>query len=202
MIILFICIIFFSAAVHEYAHGWMAVKLGDPTAKLSGRLSLNPLVHIDILGTIILPLVFILLSRGNIAFGYAKPMPINPYHFKNPKKALMLIGLSGPAINLLLVGLLILLKRLLLWDMIQETLTWTITINLILAIFNLLPIPPLDGSRIIAAFLPYKIFNHYIKLEKMGLILIFVLLLSGFFHWGVLPITQSLLNIFGVKDYF
>ena len=101
-IILFIIILFFSITMHEFAHGWVAYKLGDLTPKHSGRLTLNPLAHINLFGTVLLPILILIISRGLFSFGYAKPVPINPYNFKNPKKDIRWVGAAGPGSNIII----------------------------------------------------------------------------------------------------
>ncbi len=198
-----ILILLVSITFHEYAHGLMASKLGDPTPKQSGRLSLNPLVHIDLFGTIILPIVLLILSTRLIgqpfAIGYAKPVPINPYHFKNPKKDTALVGLAGPLMNILIAVALSLLIRVR-FPLFIEAIVLGIMINLILAIFNLTPIPPLDGSKLLLPFLPKKTARNYLKLEPYGFFIIALLLMSGFFKWFIFPlVTLILVNLLGIS---
>lgn len=198
-----ILILFISITFHEYAHGWMASKLGDPTPKQAGRLSLNPLVHIDPFGTIILPIILLILSTRIIgqpfAFGYAKPVPINPYHFRNPKKDIALVGLAGPLMNILIAMLLSLLVRFK-FPIFAEAIVLGILINLILAIVNLIPIPPLDGSKILVSFLSKKIAYRYLKIEPYGFFIILLLLMSRFFEWFVFPLATTIsIYLLGIK---
>ena len=200
-IILLIIILLYSITLHEYAHGLMAYKLGDNTPKISGRLTINPIKHIDILGTIIMPILLIIVTNGVFAFGYAKPVPINPYNFKNPRKDIMWVGLAGPASNFLIALILSIILRMgLLEGVIKEALQYGVVINLILFIFNLIPIPPLDGSRIVSAFLSYKNAYRYLKLETAGFIIIILLLVNGMFEWFLKPALRVLLNIMGLND--
>ena len=200
-IILLIIILLFSITIHEYAHGLMAYKLGDNTPKISGRLTINPLKHIDILGTIIMPILLIIVTNGIFAFGYAKPVPINPYNFKNPRKDIMWVGLAGPASNFLIALILSIILRMdLLGGIIKEALQYGVVINLILFIFNLIPLPPLDGSRIVSAFLSYKTAYRYLKLETVGFIIIILLLVNGMFEWFLKPALRVLLNIMGLNN--
>lgn len=198
MALFFLLILYISITLHEYSHGWVAYKLGDPTPKESGRLTLNPLAHIDPFGTVIMPLLLIILSRGTFAFGYAKPVPINPYHFRNPKKDILWVGLSGPAANFGIALFLSLLVKLPFPAFILEILVWGVVINLILAIFNLLPIPPLDGSRVVAALLPYRASYIYLKMEMAGFFIVVALIMLGFFDWFLFPIVRTMLSILGI----
>ena len=198
-----ILILFVSITFHEYAHGWVASKLGDPTPKQSGRLSLNPLVHIDPFGTIILPIILLVISTRIIGqpftFGYAKPVPINPYHFKNPKKDIALVGLAGPSMNILIAIVLSLLLRMG-FPLFTQAIILGIMVNLILAIFNLVPIPPLDGSKLLIPFLSKKAIGIYLKLEPYAFLIIALLLMSGFFKWFILPLVSLILfSLLGVN---
>ncbi len=178
-----IFILLFSAIFHEVGHGYVAYRLGDPTAKNLNRLSFNPMVHIDLYMTIIMPLVLIL--SGLPAFGGAKPVPVNPYRFRgvSPRKGMMLVALGGPLVNFALALIALLLihvsHALGLPDFCNIFLFYTLFINMILGAFNMIPIPPLDGSRVLAAFLPIDKANSYMKLERYGLFIIFGLILIG-----------------------
>jgi len=200
-ILLIITILLFSITFHEYAHGLIAYKLSDNTPKISGRLTINPIKHIDILGTIIMPFLLIIITRGTFAFGYAKPVPINPYNFKNPRKDIMWVGLAGPASNFLIAFLLsMVLKMELLGGIAKEAIQYGVVINLILFVFNLIPIPPLDGSRVVSAFLSYKNAYRYLKLETVGFIIIILLLVNGMLDWFLKPILRILLHIMGLNN--
>jgi Zn-dependent protease len=178
---------------HEVAHGFMAYKLGDPTAKNAGRLSLNPLKHIDPFGTVLMPLL--LLAMGGPVFGYAKPVPYNPRYFKNIRKGDMMVGLAGPAANLImaLVGTLVLfvvahvdaqVTQSSLVYYVEVACYLFIMLNLYLMFFNLIPLPPLDGSSILLFFLPKKYLPQYYKVQQyaMPIFLIVVILLPSFLH--------------------
>jgi Zn-dependent protease len=188
--IFLVLLLFISITLHEFFHGWTAYKLGDPTPKDAGRLTLNPLKHLDVFGTFILPVLLLLISRGTFSFGYAKPVPINPYHFRNPKRDIMWVGLAGPLVNLAIAIFLVTLLKFKI-PFFEQVFFEGMIINLMLAIFNLFPLPPLDGSKIIAAFLPSRISYRYLKMELAGFIVIAALLFTGFFDW----FTQTLITV-------
>lgn len=175
--IIIIIIFLFSAIFHEISHGWMANCLGDPTAKLSGRLSLNPLKHLDPIGSVILPIMLILL-KSNIIFGWAKPVPINPFNLRDKKYGQAKTALAGPLANItlaLVFGLLIrfpLFPHSPFWINMAMIFGYICWINLLLAIFNLIPIPPLDGSHILFALLPPCLENLKIFLSRYGFFLL------------------------------
>ncbi len=198
-VILLLFILFFSLTLHEYAHGWVAYKLGDPTAKASGRLTLNPLAHIDPFGTIILPILLLIISHWNFSFGWAKPVPINPYQFKNPKKDILWVGLAGPLANFFLAIFFILILKVFNYSFLPEILKEAIVINIIFVVFNLVPIPPLDGSRIASALLPFKLSLLYRKIEPFGVFIVMFLVMIGFFRWFILPIVIFILSLLKIK---
>ena len=173
----------FSLTIHEYAHGYVAYQLGDPTAFNQGRLTLNPLKHLDPMGV----LCFFILK-----IGWAKPIPVNPSYFKNPRKDLLWVSLAGPGINVVAVlGSALLVKLFTLFVHlgpafimmpIMQMLVMSVWINCILAVFNLVPIPPLDGSKILLGMLPPDLAKVYARLEPYGFII-----LLGLYYTGVLP---------------
>lgn len=172
----------FAITVHEVAHGWVAKKYGDNTAFMLGRLTLNPIKHIDLVGTIILPGLLLLTGTGFI-FGWAKPVPVDARNFKNPRHDMAIVALAGPLANLSMAigwALLARLGVIIGTDFISLPLIYTgiagISINLVLALINLLPIPPLDGSRILTGILPDKLAWQYNQLERFGFIILLVLL--------------------------
>jgi Zn-dependent protease len=175
--IFIIVVLIFSAIVHEYMHGWMANELGDPTAKNAGRLTLNPLAHLDLWGSVILP-VALYLTTGFI-FGYAKPVPYNPFNLRNPKYDPVKVALAGPLSNLVLAIFFGIFIRFVPLgnDLLLQLLSVIVQVNLILFIFNILPIPQLDGSRVIFPFLPRPVQEFYLRAEVFGtyIALIFVL---------------------------
>jgi Zn-dependent protease len=197
--LILIITLIFSIVFHELAHGIVADKLGDDTPRNSGRLTLNPVSHIDPVGSIMLPLILFLLNAGFI-FGWAKPVPINYLNFKNPKRDIMLVALAGPLSNILFALLLtFLLKFWILLDFYvnKDLVLLMIRLNIVLAVFNLLPIPPLDGSKIFFNFLP---FPYQLILENWGfLILIFILIFAPQLIFGIINyIFLIYLNIFGL----
>ena len=175
----------FAITVHEVAHGWVAKKYGDHTASLLGRLTLNPIKHIDPLGTLIIPGLLLLTGTGFI-FGWAKPVPVDARNFKNPLHDMAIVAVAGPLANLLMAigwALIARLGVMLGMEAISLPLIYTgiagISINLVLALINLLPIPPLDGSRILTGMLPAKWAWQYNRLERFGFIILLLLLYSG-----------------------
>ncbi len=174
--LVFFLFIIIGAIIHEYAHGWTADKLGDPTARNAGRLTLNPLAHIDLFGTIILPFLMV-LSFGS-AFGYAKPVPYNPYNLKNQKTDPALIGVAGPLSNLLLALIFALIIRLSPYTTLNLILSLGVLANLALLIFNLIPIPPLDGSKLLYALLPANSWRLKESLERYGIFILIFFIFS------------------------
>lgn len=189
----FFIIIIPSAIIHEYAHGWMANFLGDPTAKYAGRLTLNPLAHIDLWGTILMPALLFLMSGGSFIFAYAKPVPYNPYNLRSQKYGPALVGLAGPAANLSIALVLGLLLRFLPFSNFVLLLSIIVYANILLAVFNLVPIPPLDGSKILFAFLPPSMDHVRVFLERYGLM---ILLFFVFFAFHlIIPIISALFRL-------
>ena len=196
-LLLSLCIFFFAVIIHEYAHGWVAWKLGDSTARFMGRLTLNPIAHIDPIGTIFLPLILI-ITHSPVLFGWAKPVPVDFFNLNNPKRDMIWVGLAGPAANIIFAIILSLLFKIPLLTanyLAVSVITTAITANLVLAVFNLLPIPPLDGSRIVMGLLPYNLGVEYAKIEPYGFIIIFALLWMGFINTIIWPIVIFLANL-------
>jgi len=187
--------------VHEFAHGYVAYRLGDPTAKNLGRLTLNPLKHLDPIGTI---------AFFFIKFGWAKPVPVNPSYFKNPKKDMLWVALAGPATNLGLAVISAIVTKFI-WALasmlpysalaeailvpLNGMLIASVWINLVLCIFNFLPIPPLDGSRILTGILPNDLARSYLQVERYGFIIILVLAFSGVLSKVILPVISFANNL-------
>ncbi|OGG19621.1 hypothetical protein A2721_03030 [Candidatus Gottesmanbacteria bacterium RIFCSPHIGHO2_01_FULL_47_48] len=182
--ILIFGVLIYSVILHEIAHGFVADKLGDPTARLAKRLTLNPLPHIDLIYTILLPL-FLYLSNAGIIFGAAKPVPVDPFNFKEPKKDSALVALAGPATNLTIAVFLSLLLRasdlFIMSNALKQAVdllaTQGIFLNVMLAVFNLIPIPPLDGSKVLAGVLSDELASEIYKLERFGFLIIFAILI-------------------------
>lgn len=191
MIIFQFAILIYSVILHEVAHGWMANYLGDPTARLKGRLTLDPRPHIDPMMTIILPLLLV-LSGSPVVFGAAKPVPIDPFNFREQKKDTALTAAAGPVTNLLIALFFALLLRIVPLDLFF----YAVQINVFLAVFNLLPIPPLDGAKVLAGILPDELATTLLNLERFGFMFIILILFffNGVINNFVLPISQIILR--------
>ena len=202
-----------SVTVHETAHGLVAFRLGDPTAKRAGRLTLNPIRHIDLMGLVLMAVV---------KFGWAKPVPIDPRYFKNPKSGMALTALAGPLSNVLLAFAALLIRSVLLFFLIKTgesalleyailLMVYLAVISSGLAVFNLIPVPPLDGSKILFAVLPWEIWLKLMRYERYGMILMAVLLLTGvldgplqFLRSGLLGVLEMLASfpLYGLLKLF
>jgi Zn-dependent protease len=188
--IFFILILLMSVVIHEVSHGYAAYLQGDMTAKYQGRLTLNPLKHIDPIGSIIVPIVTSFLG---FPFGWAKPVPFNPYNLRNQRWGELLVAAAGPAANIIIAIFFGVIVRLALFTAPSSSFVyisaWVIWINICLAVFNLIPIPPLDGSKILFSFLPYHWSRIRWQIERYSLILVFILIL--------IPIFSTALGITG-----
>ncbi|MFH1827378.1 MAG: site-2 protease family protein [bacterium] len=179
--LLFFVILIFSIVIHEVSHGFVAEKLGDPTARVQGRLTLNPIPHLDIVGSIILPLILI-ITHSPILFGWAKPVPFDPFNLKNPRKDSALISLAGPLANFTIAIIFSIFARVLLnlnfagVDLLYSLSFTAILLNVILGIFNLIPIHPLDGFKVVGGLLSEKQANEWYQLERYGIIFLLAFL--------------------------
>jgi Zn-dependent proteases len=196
--ILYLPILFFSVILHEFAHGYTAYMYGDDTAYLMGRLTFNPLAHIDLIGTIILPAICYFMHIP--MFGWARPVPVNFYRLRNPKKDMAKVALAGPLSNIFLVLIsAIALKAFIAAgvnsDVIAKIFIYSVMINLLLAIFNLIPIPPLDGSRIVAGIFPYQAAQKYMRLERYGMYIVIIFILTGLFNLIVVPVFNLAIKL-------
>ena len=194
---------------HEVAHGFVANKLGDPTAKMMGRLTLNPIAHIDPIGTIIVPVMLFILSNGAFIFGTAKPVPVNFYNLKHPRRDTALVSAAGPATNIMIAFISILLYILIqvifppssssafnqkIMTPLVMMIQYSISFNIFIAAFNLFPVPPLDGGRIATSLLPTKYAYHFSKLEPYGILIVLGLWFTGIAHYIIVPI-QTFIEI-------
>ncbi|MBI2032779.1 MAG: site-2 protease family protein [Candidatus Levybacteria bacterium] len=203
--ILSLVILVFSAIFHEVAHGWIADRLGDPTARLHGRLTLNPISHIDPVMSIILPLLLI-MSGSPVIFGAAKPVPVDPFNLRDGRRDMALVALAGPATNVLLALIFAAAIHILLPIGIDSFLIFVmeqiVRLNLLLAIFNLIPIPPLDGSKVFSLLLPEKEAASYLSIGSVGMFILFFLLLFpiGGFSLGniIFNLLTLSLNLLGL----
>jgi Zn-dependent protease len=204
-------ILFPAIVLHEVAHGYMAYLLGDTTAKRAGRLTLNPIAHVDPVGTVVLPIMMLVLSGGRFFFGWAKPVPFNPRAFKNERTGMLLTGIAGPLTNVALAVVAGVLSRVFplaggLWapgefTSVAAVLLFFCYANLVLAFFNLIPIPPLDGSRVVQWFLPDRARDAYHSLERYGFLILIALtwvipgLLGSYLSVTAIPVFTFLTGI-------
>lgn len=200
-------ILLFSVVIHEMAHGWMALRLGDPTARDAGRLTLNPIPHIDLFGSILVPL-FSILAAGRIFIAWAKPVPVNPWNFGNYRRDDMLVSLVGPVSNLCLalacsvmvillgaIGPAIVNRNIPLmpqfWEFLLKMFYGGVYLNVVLAVFNLIPIPPLDGSHVLASFLPDELADRYRRLGFLGIFFVIMLMRVPVFSAGFMSLIET-----------
>lgn len=188
-------VLLFSIIIHEVAHGYVALLNGDPTARMLGRITLNPVPHIDMVGTIILPLL-LLISHAGIIFGWAKPVPVNPLNYRNYRWGEFAVSAAGPVSNLVLAAIFSLVLRLGLANPgLMQLAYFGVSINIFLALFNLVPIPPLDGSHILALALPRELARLYDQLQPVGFILILILFYTGILGAILMPLYRQIAMI-------
>ena len=196
-------VLLFSLTVHEMAHAWTADRLGDPTARLLGRVSLNPIVHADLIGTVVFPLVSMI--SGATLIGWAKPVPVNLRYLRHPRRDYMLVAAAGPASNLILAVFAAIVLAVVpispqtlgesnVSVPIAALLSRLIQLNVLLAVFNMIPIPPLDGGNVLAGLLPPNLAGLFNQLRPYGFVLIYALVLSGGFEMIVLPPYRFILS--------
>jgi Zn-dependent protease len=189
-------VILFAITIHEASHGWAAMKMGDPTAQALGRVTLNPIAHIDLFGTILVPILLVVM--GAPAFGWAKPVPVNPYNLKNPRRDNLWISFAGPAANLVTSALslvfILLLKSfvpaLLRLQGLVLILYYMVLLNAFLAVFNLIPVPPLDGSGILSGLLSKSAAERYDRLRPYGFFIVLILIYAGALNIIIGPIKN------------
>lgn len=195
-----ILIFVMTVVIHEVCHGLAALALGDDTAKRAGRLTLNPLRHIDPFWTVLFPALLFFSTQGRFAIGMAKPVPVDFSRLRPPRQGMFLVALAGPLANFVLAGVLAAL-----WKMTEyELLLYALYFNLGIALFNLIPIPPLDGSRIVTSMLPVKYARLYLKVERGGFWIILALYMTGFLFTVLIPgidMLCRLLEVPSLSDY-
>jgi Zn-dependent protease len=171
-------IVLLSMAAHELAHAWVAYRMGDPTAKRAGRLSFNPIKHLDPLGT---AMFFITYIFGGWLFGWAKPVPVSPYYFKNRQRGMAMVGAAGPITNFVIAIIVILVLNWVQPDAdgrVFEIVFLAFQVNVVLGLFNLVPIPPLDGSRVVGGFLPRRAYEKWVEFDRYGMLVVVVLIIA------------------------
>jgi len=187
-------IFLFTVTFHEVAHGAVAYIRGDRTAKAMGRLTLNPFRHIDWFWTLLFPFTLFIMTGGRFMIGMAKPVPVNFTNLYRPKLDMILVAIAGPIANLIFAQFLVLLYRL----TGTEIFLLGTYLNLGLAVFNLLPLPPMDGSRIVTGFLPKPLDDQYLKLEPYGFVIVLILYMMGFLQAWIIPGVNLLAALFNI----
>jgi Zn-dependent protease len=193
-----------SLSVHEAAHAWTADRLGDPTARMLGRVSLNPARHVDPIGTIAFPLIALLTRLPLI--GWAKPVPVNTRNFRNPRRDYVVVAAAGPASNLLLAGVGAFVWQFMAAGLSERELSeflvgpvplfvlLLIEVNVLLAVFNMIPVPPLDGGNVLGGLLPYRLAVEYDRLRPYGILILYVLMLTGALGRFIEPVQRAILS--------
>ena len=197
--------VLFAITIHEVAHGWTANKLGDGTARMLGRLSLNPIKHIDPIGTILVPIILLLVSP--IVFGWAKPVPVDMRNFKNPRRDMAIVAIAGPLSNIFMaifwVAFLYITQAIItdpaIAKGVQSMAIAGIFINIVLFAFNLIPIPPLDGGRVLSGLVPPQISDLLDKIEPYGFFIVIGLVYLGAFRPIIMPVIETFFKIFGLS---
>lgn len=200
---LVIVLVFFSVICHEIAHGYTAYRLGDPTAYRMGRLTFNPLPHIDIFGTIILPILLTVIG-SSVLLAWAKPVPVDPRYFRRPRTGMMWVSIAGPGTNLVLAAVFAGAAHLVssvVPGFVTKALASTALVNVILTVFNLFPVPPLDGSRIVAKFLRGRALLRYLSIEPYGMFIVFGLLYLGVFSRVAYPALDLAVRLLDLGRY-
>jgi len=201
MILFALPLFLIAVVIHEYAHGWVAYKLGDTTAKNAGRLTLNPLAHIDPVGTVFLPLMLVFM-RSPIVFGWARPVPINFSLLRHPKQDMFWVSIAGIAANILMAFAFALLLKMGFFPLNSYGwifLNYGILINLVLAVFNAIPVPPLDGSKIVLGLLPRELAYSYMQLERFGFLILIGLLWLGLLDRVIWPVVIYFARVLGTS---
>ncbi len=194
-LIFFFVIIVPSSIIHEYMHGFVANHFGDPTAKYAGRLTLNPMAHIDLWGTILMPLTLFMFSGGRFMFAYAKPVPVNPLFLRGGRVSGILVAAAGPLSNFATAAVISVIMRVMPASAFTSVLGLIVYANILLGVFNLVPIPPLDGSKIIFPLLPPSFDGLKEGMERYGFVLLLTFIFVVGFQW-LLPIIFSIFRLF------
>ena len=195
--------VLFAITLHEAAHAYAAKYFGDSTAFLAGRMSMNPLKHIDLLGTIVIPVALYIATDGRFVFGYAKPVPVDFGNLRNPKKQMAWVALAGPASNFVMAFGWMIASLLLGAGGVQEPFLWEmakagVLVNILMFSFNLVPIPPLDGGRIVTSLLPHKLAYQFARIEPYGFFIVLALIYFKILNFWVVPVavlTETFLHL-------
>ena len=194
--------VFFAITLHEAAHGYVAKHFGDATAFVQGRVTLNPLKHIDPIGTIVIPIVLAILTAGKFVFGYAKPVPVSFANLKNPKRDMIWVALAGPLANLVQALIWLAFGVTLALSGLQEQFFYSVAnagvlVNLVMFALNLFPVPPLDGGRVLIGILPMRLAVPYSRIEPYGFFIVLALVATGLLNAWMLPIIGAMQTLFG-----